>query len=137
MWSTAPKTSRGSRCPTTSTRCNRNFFFELLDEYVADPNWAPENGSFLSVGTGSGGTKAAAGRSNTAAIAYFPDKRDVAINTTVLQGDGAVRLRWYDPTTGTYTPIAASEPQQANRSVTYPPAHPDGTSDWVLVADLA
>ena len=112
------------------------YLFELLDEYVADPTWAPEDGSFLSVGTGSGGSKAAAGRSDGAAIAYFPDKRDVAINTTLLEGDGPVRLRWYDPTSGTYTPISASEAQQAGRSVTYPPDHRDGTSDWVLVADL-
>ena len=46
-----------------------------------------------------------------------------------------LNLRWYDPTAGTYTTIAASEAQQSNRAVSYPANHPDGTSDWVLVVD--
>ena len=110
----------------------QQYLFELLDQYVADPTWAPDDGSFLSKGTGSGGTKAAAGRSDTAAIAYFPSKRSVVVDTTVIGGAEPVRLRWYDPTTGTYTTIAASEAQQADRSVPYPPAHPDGptTGCW-------
>ena len=48
-----------------------------------------------------------------------------------------MRLRWFDPTTGTYVDISDSEAQRTNRSVSYPSAHQDGTSDWVLVVDLA
>ena len=113
------------------------YLFQLLDQYLADPTWVPENGSFLTTGTGSGDSKAAAGRSNTAAIAYFPSERSVAVDTTVIAGTDPVRLRWYDPTSGSYTAIAASEAQQANRSIAYPPKHSDGTSDWVLVVDRA
>jgi Putative collagen-binding domain of a collagenase/Protein of unknown function (DUF4038) len=115
----------------------QQYLFELLDEYVAVPTWLPDDGSFLAQGTGSGGTKAAAGRSDKTAIAYFPSERDVVVNTTAIGGTDPVRLRWYDPTTGTYTTIAASEAKQQNRSVTYPAKHPDGTSDWVLVVDPA
>jgi hypothetical protein len=113
----------------------QQYLFGLLDEYVADPTWMPDDGSFVSNGTGSGGTKAAAGRSDRAGIAYFPSERTVVVDTTVISGNGPVRLRWYDPTTGTYTLVAASEPREPKRSVAYPAKHPDGTSDWVLVVD--
>jgi hypothetical protein len=115
----------------------QSYAWKLLDEFVADPTWAPDDGSFLTTGTGNGDTKAAAGRSDTAAIAYLPSSRDVVVNTTVLGGNDPVRLRWYDPTAGTYTIISASEARQNNRSVAYPAAHPDGRNDWVLVVDLA
>jgi Putative collagen-binding domain of a collagenase/Fibronectin type III domain/Protein of unknown function (DUF4038) len=109
--------------------------WNLIDQYVADPTWTPD-GSFLTSGTGSGDTKAAAGRSATAAVAYFPTSRSVAVDTTVLAGTGPVRLRWYDPTTGNYTTIETSEPQQTNRTIPYPTAHPDNNNDWTLVIDL-
>jgi hypothetical protein len=115
----------------------QQYVFELLDQDVADPTWRPDDGSFLRTGTGSGGTKAAAGHSDRAAIAYFPSERKVAVDTTVIGGTGPVRLRWYDPTTGNYTVITASEAPQADRPVAYPEKHPDHTSDWVLVVDRA
>ena len=115
----------------------QSFAWTLLDQFVADPTWVPDNGSFLTTGTGGGDTKAAAGRSGTAAVAYFPSSRSIIVDTTVIAGTDPVRLRWYDPTTGTYTTIAASETQQANRSVPYPSPHPDGTNDWLLVVDPA
>jgi Putative collagen-binding domain of a collagenase/Fibronectin type III domain/Protein of unknown function (DUF4038) len=110
--------------------------WRLLDEFVADRTWVPDDGSFLAAGTGSGDTKAAAGRSPTAAVAYFPSSRSVVIDTTAISGTNPVRLRWYDPATGRYTVISASEAQRANRSLSYPSAHADG-SDWVLVVDQA
>ena len=110
--------------------------WDLLDDYVADPTWSP-TGTFLTTGTGSGDTKAAAGRSETAAIAYFPTARPITIDTSALPGTKPVRLRWYDPTTGSYTTIITSESQEANRSVPYPSAHPDGSNDWILVVELA
>ena len=67
---------------------------------------------------------------------YFPSSRSISINTTVLAADGNVRLRWYDPTAGTYSTIAAAEAKTASRSVNYPANHGDGTSDWVLVVDM-
>jgi len=112
----------------------QQYAWGLLDHYVADPSWAPD-GSFLTTGTGSGDSKAAAGRSEDAAVAYFPSTRDVVVDTTVIAGTGPVRLRWYDPTSGAYTEITPSEAQQINRSLTYPSPHPDDTSDWALVID--
>ena len=99
-------------------------------------SWAPTD-AFIVDGDDSGDNKAAAGASESAAIAYFPTARDVVVDTTILPGDGNVRLRWYDPTTGSYTSIAESEPRSPSRSVPFPEAHPDSTQDWVLVVDHA
>ena len=115
----------------------QSFAWRLLNRYVAKRTWVPERGSFLTTGTGSGDTKAAAGRSPTAAIAYFPSRRSVVVNTGVIAGTGRVRLRWYDPTTGRFSTISASELQRRSRSVSYPSGHSDGSNDWVLVVDRA
>jgi hypothetical protein len=108
--------------------------WRLLDRFVANRTWRPDNRSFLTTGTGSGDTKAAAGQSATAAVAYFPSPRSVVVNTTVIAGTRPVRLRWYNPVTGRYRVISTSEAQRTNRPVSYP--HRDGANDWVLVVGL-
>jgi Putative collagen-binding domain of a collagenase len=109
--------------------------WRLLDRFVARRTWVPDNRSFLTTGTGTGDTKAAAGRSATTAVAYFPSRRSVVVNTTVIAGTKRVRLRWYNPITGRYRVVSTSEAQRTNRAVRYP--HRDGTNDWVLVVNLA
>ena len=117
-----------------------SYAWTLLDLYVADTTWAPSaDGGFLNTGVGSGDTKAAVGLSDTAALVYFPNTRaSIEVDTTLLSGTNNVRLRWYDPTAGTYTTIAASEAQSATRSITYPTTNSNssGADDWVLVVDL-
>ncbi len=115
----------------------QSYAWTLLDQFVADPTWVPDDGSFVTTGTGDGDTKAAAGRSDTTAVAYFPSSRSVVVNTTVISTTDPVSLRWYDPTTGSYTVIAQSEAPQSNRTVSYPSGHGDGTGDWALVVELA
>ena len=107
----------------------------FLDSFVRDTTWTPTN-SFVTTGTGTGDTKAAAGASDTQALAYFPNSRTIQIDTTILAGTTNVRLRWYDPTNDSYTLITASEAQQAARSVTHPGANSAGDNDWLLVVDL-
>ncbi len=108
----------------------------LLDGLVADTTWAPDGGTFLTTGLGSGDTKAASGFSDTQAAVYFPSSRTIVVATTVLTGTGNVRLRWYDPTNGTYTTISASEAQNGSRSVTYAGNNSAGDGDQVLVVDV-
>lgn len=111
--------------------------WSLLDSVCKDVTFAPDAGTFLTTGIGSGDTKAASGLSTSAAVAYFPSSRTVVVDTTILFGSGNVKLRWYDPTLGTFSTIAASEAQNASRSVTYNAGtHSDGAADWVLVAEL-
>ena len=126
-----------NRVPAHGHTVQQQYVWKLVDAYVADPTWVPETRSFLTTGTGRGDTKAAAGRSASAAVAYFPSSRSVVVNTTVIAGTKRVRLRWYNPVTGRYRAISTSEAQRTNRSVSYPPAHSDGTRDWVLVVDRA
>lgn len=115
------------------------YAWTLLDTYVRDLSWVPDDGTFLTDGTGSGETKAAAGSSRSAAIAYFPDARPITVDTMALTGiEGQVRLRWWDPTTGEFTTISPAEEKQAGRVIDqYPGAHRDGAADWVLVVDAA
>lgn len=110
--------------------------WSLFETYLKDTTYAPVT-TFVTTGEGTTDTKAAQGASNTAALAYFPDNRTVQVDTTIIAGTGLVRLRWYDPTAGTYSTIAASEAQQTGRAVTLPAARGDSTRDFVLVVDLA
>ena len=111
------------------------YAWTLLDAYVQDSSWKPDNGTLLKTGLGSDNDKAASGYSSSAGIVYFPTPRDIALDTTAITGGRNARLRWYDPTVGTYTVISDSEPKTSRRSVSYPPVHKDGFNDWVLVVD--
>lgn len=111
----------------------QSYVWRLIDEYCADPTWGPTS-SFVTKGESKGDKKAAIGASKTAAIAYFPTERDVVVDTTKV-GTGNIRLRWFDPTSGTFTTIASSEAPNPARAVEFPGEHNDGTHDWVLVVD--
>ena len=111
------------------------YAWKLVDTYVQDVSWKPDNGTFLKTGLLSGDDKAASGYSRSAGVVYFPTNRSITVDTTAITGGQTVKLRWYDPTTGTYTEISASEPKNSSRSVSYPSGHTDGTNDWVLVVE--
>jgi hypothetical protein len=118
-----------------SPQLDAKYAWTLLDTYVADSSWTRDDATFLKAGLGSGDDKAASGYSKSAAVVYFPTSRTVTVDTKAITGGRNVRLRWYDPTKGTYTVISASEPKNASRSVSYPSAHSDGFNDWVLVVE--
>jgi hypothetical protein len=105
----------------------------MLDSTFEATSAFIDNGA---TGEGTGDAKAAQGKGDAVALAYFPDNRTVTVDTTILTGTGNVRLRWFDPVANSYSTIAASEAQQTGRSVTLPAARGDGTRDFVLVADL-
>jgi hypothetical protein len=108
----------------------------IVDAFVSDATWAPDAGRFLKTGLGSGDDQAAAGYSAGAGLVYFPTSRAVVVDSTKIKNGRKVRLRWYDPTSGNYTEIAASEAKRSERSVDYPTKrHADGYNDWVLVVE--
>lgn len=115
-------------------RCAK-YAWALLDIYVQDRSWRPDDGTFLKIGLGSGDDKAASGYSSSAGVVYVPTRRGITVDTRAITGGRNARLRWYDPTSGTYTVISASEPKNPSRSVPYAPAHEDGSDDWVLVVE--
>ena len=69
------------------------------------------------------------------AIAYLPSQRTVTVD--LGQFSGPVSARWFDPTNGTFVPIAVTPlPNTGTRNFTPPGNHGDGTSDWVLVIEV-
>ena len=115
-------------------RC-AEYAWTFLDAYVQDSSWTGDNGTFLKIGLGSGDDKAASGYSSSAGAVYFSTPRGITVDTGAIVRGRNVRLRWYDPTSGTYTVISASEPKNSSRSVTYPSAHKDVFNDWVLAVE--
>lgn len=52
------------------------------------------------------------------ALIYVPSSQSVTVNTSALTGvTGNVRIRLFDPTTGAYSTVAASEAKSSSRSV--------------------
>jgi hypothetical protein len=112
------------------------YCWTIVDAFVSDATWMPDAGNFLKSGLGNGDDQAAAGYSAGAGLVYFPTSRAVVVDSTKIKNGRKVRLRWYDPTSGNYTEIAASEAKRSERSVDYPTKrHADGYNDWVLVVE--
>jgi hypothetical protein len=118
----------------TST-AQAGYCWTFVDTWCAATTFVPTS-AFVTTGLGTGDVKAAAGASGSVAVAYFPDNRTIAVDTTILTGTANVRLRWYDPVANSFSTIAASETQTSGRSVTLPAARGDGTRDYILVVDL-
>lgn len=112
------------------------YCWAIVEEFVSDATWKPDGGEFLKNGLGGGDDKAASGFSARAGLVYFPTSRAVVVDTTKIARGSKVRLRWYDPTSGSYTVIGESEGKRADRAVEYPKTkHADGYGDWVLVVE--
>jgi hypothetical protein len=138
-WWTFDQSGSGSTAylavPSNTYTVQASYTWALVNQYInGDATWQPT--SWIVTGESTGDTRAAAGYSDTAAIAMFPTSRTIAVNTSVLTGTGNVRVRWFDPSAGTYTTVAASEAQSSSRSVTHPGTNVGGGSDWLLVVDL-
>ena len=68
------------------------------------------------------------------ALVYIPTVRTVTVDLARLSG--SITARWYDPTSGTYQPIAGSPfPNTGSQNFTTPGVHADGAGDWVLVLE--
>lgn len=121
--------------PTDTTTVEASYVWAIVDQYIdGDATYTPT--SWIATGEGTGDAKAASGHSDTAGVCMFPDSRTITVNTTFMPGTTAVRLRWYDPSAGTYSTIAASEAQNASRSVTHPGTNSASGTDWLLIVDL-
>jgi hypothetical protein len=70
----------------------------------------------------------------TLALAYLPSGNTVTMNLDALSG--AITAQWYDPASGTYSPIDGSPFTNAGMQTFTPPGYnSDGDPDWVLVLD--
>ena len=120
---------------THSSTQDAGRIFQMLLPHIKVSTWAPST-TFVTAGESTLSNRAAQGASGVSACAMFPNSRAITIDTTILNGTNNVRLRWFDPTNGAYTTIAASEAQQTGRSVTHPGSNNAGGTDWILVAEL-
>jgi hypothetical protein len=118
----------------TVDQTQASYCWAFIDQWLRSTSFAPQ--SLLAGGSeGTGTLRAAQGASVTTAVAYFPNSRPVTVNTNVIPGSSPVRLQWFDPVTGGYTVISASESTQSGRVLTMPGPRADATSDYVLVVD--
>jgi len=71
-------------------------------------------------------------------LAYIPGTNNgtarTALTVDMTTLSGPARAQWWNPATGTYTPIAAGLPNVGTRSFTTPGDNGDG-NDWLLVLD--
>ena len=91
-------------------------------------------GTFASSGSvgSSDYVTAAATPDGRLAIAYLSSGGKITVDMSRLAG--TVQAQWYDPTNGTYAPVARSPfPNSGTVELTPPDKNADGDPDWVLV----
>jgi hypothetical protein len=67
-------------------------------------------------------------------MAYIPTIRTITVDMSKISGP--VTAQWYDPSNGTYFPIAGSPfANIGTRQFTSPGGTSDGFGDWVLILE--
>ena len=87
----------------------------------------------MTSGLDSGDTKAAAGASDWSGLAYTPHSSPLTVDLANFTAD-AVRVQWYDPTTGGYTTVG-DFPTSGTQVIEHPGDNASGQPDWVLVVE--
>ena len=82
---------------------------------------------------------AAADPAGSLALAFVPGTGAGAQSFAfdLRQMGGAVRARWWDPTTGAFTPVGTLANTEASHAFTTPGRNGGGANDWILVLDAA
>jgi Protein of unknown function (DUF4038)/Putative collagen-binding domain of a collagenase len=119
-------------------------FFSSLPWHELVPD---ENHSAVTAGLGTYGTfktpvsksdfcTAARTANGSLIVAYLPTARTITVSMAALKSPA--RARWFDPTSGAYTPVSA-EPfaNSGTRQFTPPQHNSDGDTDWVLLLDAS
>ena len=69
-------------------------------------------------------------------VVYAEGTAPITLDTTELAGTSNVRIRRFDPTNGSFTIVAASEPQSSSRVIDHPGANAAGGNDYVYTIDI-
>ena len=81
---------------------------------------------------------AAATPDGTLLVAYVPPDHSGSITVDMTSMKGSTQGRWYDPTSGMYTPIVGSPFKNKGTLQFSPPgSNSSGKSDWVLVLEAS
>jgi hypothetical protein len=81
-------------------------------------------------GPGNAATAAADAR-RSVAVVYMPSSRTITLD--LARFHSPVRVRWFDPTNGTYRRVGTGEAGGRKRQFTPPPKNSAGEGDWVLL----
>jgi hypothetical protein len=76
---------------------------------------------------------AAATPDGTLAMAYLPTNRTITVDMSNFAA--AARVRWFDPTNGTFSNFSSSTPNSGILSLSPPAFNSEGSEDWVLVIE--
>ena len=117
-------------------------FFMARPWYALIPDWSHK---FLTSQTGVPGkddytyVSAALTRDGSWGVCYYPGENGPGFHLTFSMsqmgsGTGSSRVRWYDPTNGTYKPAGKIENSGSHAFIT-PGANSKGAADWVLVLE--
>lgn len=107
---------------------------EVFNDFVAGltVDWANTGqdsaGTFLTAGTGSSRFSTSCG------LVYSSAAASITVDTTEMAGTVNVRIKRMDPTSGSWTTVAASE-AQSSRTITYPGANAASGTDWVYLIE--
>ena len=92
----------------------------------------PDTGStFVRAGTAFGRFDPSLG------VVYAEGTAQITLDTTELAGTSSARIRRFDPTNGSFTTVAVSEPQSPSRIIDHPGANSAGGTDYVYVVEIA
>lgn len=114
----------------------------IAARYFTDPVFlanraamAPDlSSTFLTIGSGSGATKAYALYSSSRGIVWQPAASGITISLAVFSAP--VRIRWFDPTNGQYKVVSAKVANSGTQAISHPGNNSFGASDWLLDVDL-
>ncbi len=106
-------------------------FFETIPWWQLTPDF---DGRVLVSGAGPDQRRAvAAWTDDGLAIVYTPERRALGISTAMLKGT-RIEVRWYDPSSGNFSPESATVAAGSNRERLTPPRRSASQEeDWVLV----
>jgi hypothetical protein len=68
-------------------------------------------------------------------VVYMPTVRTITVNLASLKGPAIAK--WFDPTSGTYSPVIDPVANTGTREFTPPGKNHDGDGDWVLVLNAS
>ena len=106
------------------------FFNSLAGWNLLVPDTAD---TFLTSAESSAENTSAAAFSDRIGLVYVATTENITVDLTQL-APPTVRLRWFDPTDGTYRPVGPFA-NTGSETVTHPGSNSAGDNDWVLVVD--
>jgi hypothetical protein len=120
------------------TIAHRSIMADFFDA-LGGATWsalAPDStDTFMTAGEGTAENQAAAAFSVDCGVIYKPAATSTTVDLTEFAGGHAsMRVRWFDPTNGTYTAVGTFS-TAAPQAIAHPGNNAGGDPDWVMLVD--